>query len=152
MISFVGPVSADEALQGIRKNEAAIRAFADAAAIFLLRVYGDSDLRRDAIQDLHRTFLDWMTCGNAEQLEAITERQTAMASLHTPPDVILVQLTDEKDKLFSQIEAIKEVLGEMPEKVGNMVRVTALEPIKERYRMVEVEISRIQKLLEAAAS
>jgi len=151
MISFVGPVSADEALQGIRKNEAAIRAFADAAAIFLLRVYGDSDLRRDAIQDLHRTFLDWMTCGNAEQLQAIAERQKAIGGSDIS-EGMLIQLTDEKDKLFSQIEAIEEGLAEMPEKAGNMVRVTALEPIKDRYRMVEAEISRIQKLLEAATS
>jgi hypothetical protein len=107
---------------------------------------------------LEEALVSLMCAGTEQQLKAL-EEHAAMVERERqrfgppsrPPSVEenLISLIESRDKLSGQIEAVREGMKEMPEKVQGMMQATAIDPLQDQLKHIEEQISRTQAAMEA---
>jgi DNA anti-recombination protein RmuC len=109
------------------------------------------------VANLQEALASLMCAGTEQQLKALEEhaqmvrqQQRSMQQWEPPSlEESLISLIEARDKLSGQIEAVREGMKEMPEKVRGMMQATAIDPLEDQLKHVEEQISRTQSAMES---
>jgi hypothetical protein len=105
------------------------------------------------VANLQEALISLMCAGTEQQLKALEEHAAMIQRQQRfvqPPSLEenLISLIETRDKLSGQIEAVREGMKEMPEKVRGMMQATAIDPLEDQLKHVEAQISRTQSAME----
>jgi len=137
--------------QQIKDQDAAWRRLAEAAGDFLHQAY--PAVQWPYIDRLREAIVALATCGSERQLKMLAEQKAYRAKLPLPfqktsLEAMLIEATEERDKVQHQIEAVEKGLQDMPESIREMMTATAPEPRRDALKTIEARISSIQAQME----
>jgi hypothetical protein len=154
MNPFVFGPALDPAQQ-IKEQDEGWRRLARAAGDFLNVTFPGHPVE---VLHLEEALVSLMCAGTERQLKALEEHAAMVqrerqrfGSPSGPPSLEenLISLIEARDKLSGQIEAVREGMKEMPEKVRGMMQATAIDPLEDQLKHVEAQISRTQSAMES---
>jgi hypothetical protein len=140
--------------QQIKAQDEGWKRFARAAGDFLNVTFPGHPTE---VHELAQALISLMCAGTEQQLKALEAQAESMKQnmyrFGIPPSLEdnLISLIESRDKVSGQIEAVREGMKEMPEKVQGMMQATAIDPLQDQLKTIEDSISRTQAALEAAA-
>ena len=108
---------------------------------------------RTEVANLESAFITLMCAGTERQLEAIARQKAFVPDPRFMPpsaEEQLIELTEQRDRVASQIEAVERGLKDLPAGVHDMIQATALVPLQDQLKSIEERISNVQAAMEFA--
>lgn len=132
------------------KQDAAAREFALCTGRFLQRAF--PAVQSEDIDQMRDAWVDWMTCGTAEQLKSIERSRAEFARYQpVPPEEELTRLVEERDSICGRIAQAEAAAKEFPvEGMQDIIDATMISPMRRELEFCEARISGLQKHMESA--